>query len=342
LNGIRFLAGVNQIAELIMIVLTPDALLNEIRGILENRLPVALAMTKGALLGEGLENKMGLGLRDRRWSWILQAHVGTLQKLPNLLPSDRTPTTAELLVIARNLFENIVWLRLFETNPEEGVTFYAQLLKDQKQDVERTIGKVLAEADLFDSVSAEDLAIVNDVYSKVGQSGLPPTEDIDALNTEHRRRHAQLDARVRREFTLYSAAARINGYGWQAEIIRKKDVPQRQAHLAKIEVLIVDFEAYVDDPARLAQARRRWNWRAECAKVGMVDQYDFLYAWTSRLLHSTPMNIITEKELLDPEQTMLLEYVAVAIEAVIGCIEDFAFPGRHRIMAVDAGDEVFE
>ena len=322
-----------------MIVLTPEELLDEVHALIADRMAVALGLTEGGLLGEGLSERTYPGSRDRRWTWILQAHVGTLNKLAMLLPNYRTPTTAELLVVARNLFENLVWLRLFELNAQEGVTFYAQLLKDQKQDVERTIAKVSAEADLFDAASKEDLAIVGDAFSSIGKDGKVSKTDIDAANEEERRRHRDLDTRIRTGFTLFGSAARYNGYGWQAHLIRTKDVPKRQAHLAKIDQLINEFEIYIGDAGRLADARRRWVWRNEAVKVGMVDDYDFLYAWTSRLLHSTPMNIITEKELLDPEQIMLLEYIAITVRKVIDNIEGFTFPGRHNIMSITVDGE---
>lgn len=67
----------------------------------------------------------------------------------------------------------------------------------------------------------------------------------------------------------------------------------------------------------------------------MADQYDFLYRLTSRLLHATPMNMITEKELLEPERIMLLEYIVVTAEDILDAIEDFDFPGRMNLVAIE-------
>lgn len=41
--------------------------------------------------------------------------------------------------------------------------------------------------------------------------------------------------------------------------------------------------------------------------VGMDAHHDFIYSHTSRLLHATPMNIITAKDLDDGERESLLD-----------------------------------
>jgi hypothetical protein len=72
----------------------------------------------------------------------------------------------------------------------------------------------------------------------------------------------------------------------------------------------------------------RWNWRDRAVEVGMLAQYEFLYSYTSKLLHSTPMNLITEKALSDSETLTMLEYSFVAISDLLDEIEAFKFAGR--------------
>ncbi len=81
----------------------------------------------------------------------------------------------------------------------------------------------------------------------------------------------------------------------------------------------------------------KWNWRGEAQRVGMGDQYDFLYRLTSRLLHSSPMNIVTEKELTDGEKFTLLEYMVVSIEDTFWLIESFDFPGKIDGILIEMG-----
>jgi hypothetical protein len=42
-----------------------------------------------------------------------------------------------------------------------------------------------------------------------------------------------------------------------------------------------------------------WQWKQQAASVGMSDQYEFIYSFTSRLLHATPVSLTTNQKLLD-------------------------------------------
>ena len=59
---------------------------------------------------------------------------------------------------------------------------------------------------------------------------------------------------------------------------------------------------------------RNSNWKQRAAIVGMAAEYDFVYSYTSRLLHATPPSITTDQKNLEPgEIEMFLRYVKVAI-----------------------------
>ena len=64
--------------------------------------------------------------------WILKAHKGTLEKLSMMLCNDCDYGTIKLLAIARNLFENLVWLKLFNHNSDYGIVFYNELPPDHE------------------------------------------------------------------------------------------------------------------------------------------------------------------------------------------------------------------
>jgi hypothetical protein len=51
------------------------------------------------------------------------------------------------------------------------------------------------------------------------------------------------------------------------------------------------------------------------------------------------MNIITEKELLEPERIMLLEYVVVTTEDILNAIDQYEFPGRLDLVVIEMDAE---
>lgn len=321
-----------------MMLRNAEMLAEEYRAMVRERAPLILARVRGARAGLDITARATGAPVDPKWLWILNAQIGSIEKLLEFLPEGRTPSTHELLMIARNLFENIIWLRLFEQDSDYGLIFYAQLLKQQREESEAMIVKIGAEAALFHEMEKEDRRIIPEVFEGIKSSDLDKEEEMAGRVAEHRRRVAEIDRRVRREFTLYAAAAEVNGYLYQAHLIEKTHLPRHREQLARIVALEAEFETSIGDPERLKALRLRWNWLEQAKKVGMEAQYRFLYAWTSRLLHSTPMNLITEKQLLAPEEIMALDYIVVTAGDMLNAVERFDFPGRLNLAFFDLGE----
>ena len=56
------------------------------------------------------------------------------------------------------------------------------------------------------------------------------------------------------------------------------------------------------------------NWKEEAGRVGMQAQYEFIYSFTSRLLHATPASIFTDQKNLEvAEMVLFLDYIYVSM-----------------------------
>lgn len=307
---------------------TEEQLLEEIRTVVGERTPMALAQTRGTLHMLGLQARAEGVSEDSGVAWVLRAQIGSLEKLVGLLPEGRNPSSVELLASTRNLFENLVWLKLFLLDPGWGDFFYGQLLKNQKEDLAGMITKLQAEADLFSILDNEYSRFFEEALDDLNNGNLKirkPAVEMTQLLHEHR---AELDRKARRHFSLYGAAAVFNGYAYQRHLLIEKQIPHWRSQLALIEDRINVFSMRMADSAKANRYLGQWQWRSEAQRVGMVAQYDFLYRLTSRLLHATPMNIITEKELIEGERITLLEYIAISVPDAIDAINAFQFPGR--------------
>lgn len=286
-------------------------------------------------------NSIFAGEQDRQHSpliWILRAQIGTLDKLKALLVRDGDYETFELLAIARNLFENLVWLRLFNRDSQYGLIFYEQLLVQQKQNTKNMIAKVEAEVALFDEYEKLDRDNLDIALAALLEADDPSQAEVKKAQETHRALRSELDMRVRRNFTLYAAAAQFNGYGYQCHILREEVIPRHRATLAEIEAELVRYRAVKDtllSPDILARANTRWNWKDRAGEIGMSAQYGFLYSYTSKLLHSTPMNLITEKTLSTSETLTMLDYAFVTISDLLDETERFSFPGQADIVVIE-------
>lgn len=314
---------------------TEEQQLAEFRDLMDSKLSLASAHARGTLAFYNLRAQADGISENSGIHWILRAQVGTLDKFATLLAADRAPSSIELLASARNLFENLVWLKLFLLDPSWGVFFYGQLLKNQREDLQRMINKLNAEAALFLSLDEEDSAIIDKVFHDLGEVDEPSPKYMTERTAELNRHKDELDRRARRAFALYAAAAAFNGYSYQAHLLNTKQIPHWQQQLDLVCSKIDDLRLELADQAKFDRYLGNWNWRGEADRVGMVDQYDFLYRLTSRLLHATPMNIVTEKGLLEGERLTLLEYIIISSQDVFDTIEGFDFLGKIDAVLVN-------
>lgn len=317
---------------------TQEQLLEEIRNLILERNPVTRAMTRGKLY---FLNTTFATEQDREYSplvWIMEAQIGILDKLAGLFAREGDYETFDLLASARNLFENLVWLRLFNKDYQYGLVFYEQLLKQRKQYIESLIAKVSGEVELFDEYDKlENENFESTVLRKIGE-GTVDKDEIQNAYDVHRAVVDDLDKRVRRAFALYAADAQFNGYGYQNHILRETVIPSHRSALAEVQERLDRYLAVKStllSAAMLPRTSQRWNWRERAIEVGMCDQYQFLYSYTSKLLHSTPMNLITEKALLPSEAVMILDYAFVTIHDLLDEIDQFSFPGAARVLMFD-------
>ena len=123
----------------------------------------------------------------------------------------------------------------------------------------------------------------------------------------------EIDAAAARRFTIYGEQARTNGYGYQAFLLETKVIPKVKASLEEVE-----REFLTVDNGLSPQVRKMLpdlsNWKRRAVLVGMSQEYEFIYSYTSRLLHATPPSITTDQKNLEVEEfAMFLRYVKIRI-----------------------------
>src|SRR5690606_13447495 len=79
-----------------------------------------------------------------------------------------------------------------------------------------------------------------------------------------------IDFEARRHFIAYAADAKVNGYGFQAHLIRKKAVIAAQANLEAKRQVRLDFvdrfsQSLIDEAGGVS----KWNWFDSAKAVGM-------------------------------------------------------------------------
>ena len=236
--------------------------------------------------------------------------------------------TISVLGLTRYLFEILLWLRAIRANPLRSIEFFVQIYDDQQKHIERYMKRLSDEADFFDELHKLD-RMPKEVLDLARSDPTKITPEF--VQQAIAAKEEEVDRQARRRFILYRRAARTNGYSFQAYLIREKALKTAQEQLNQLVEDRANFErrvgeALVTQITVTAKGKRlRWSWKEEADAVGMIDAYDFIYGYTSRLLHATPVSFYTKKKNLDMEEMeTFLEFSYVSILDFIEIVETLA------------------
>ena len=224
--------------------------------------------------------------------------------------------TMGIIAVARYIFELSVWLQLFKLDPRYGLVYYAQLLDTQLRYWKDYRTQLDREISLLKNFEQQEKDALSDAVSKIRHLS-DPEQQRQAANNSPKAVADFIDKQAARHFSIYAEQAKVNGYGFQAYLVEKKLVPQIDKSLAEIDSEKAAFDSTVPQQVRVL-IPNRWNWRQMAQKVGSVDEYDFIYRFSSKLLHATPASITTDQKNLEmSELAVFLKYIYVKIDDVL-------------------------
>jgi hypothetical protein len=123
----------------------------------------------------------------------------------------------------------------------------------------------------------------------------------------------EVDIEASKKFSIYIDDAKINGYGFQAHLIKTKIIPQVEQAISEIQNKLEEFKKKVDKKI-FDIIPRRWNWKDMAEKVNKEEEYDYIYTYTSKLLHATPASLTTNQKNLELQEVYIfLRYINVTL-----------------------------
>lgn len=231
--------------------------------------------------------------------------------------------TLGVISLTRYVFELLVWLRTIHKTPLKSVHFLMLSLKDGEDHTSQHIAHLEAEAKFLDLMAERDDPIPGMMSLRKKHGKNLTAENV---RKAERARMDAIDFEARRHFIAYAADAQVNGYGFQAHLIRNKAVAAAQADLEAKRQLRLDLVNRFG-PSLIEEAGgvTKWNWFDSSKAVGMEPEYQYIYRYASRLLHATPTSFYTtSKNLKLSEMRPFLEYVYVRLMDIIDVVTDFA------------------
>jgi len=216
-----------------------------------------------------------------------------------------------LLVITRYLFELAVWLKLMETDIRYGLVYYHELLLTQLNYYRDLRVHLANEARWLREVGERESGLLTERLEKALQ--IPDEKGRkDALLAVGGDVRREIDRSAARAFSIYGEQAQTNGYRFQAHLVETKALPEVLKCIAELEKELESMKQNASPDVQ--NLLKKWNWKEQSLRVAMENEYNYIYTFTSKLLHATPASLTTDQKNLEPEEArVFLRYIHVRI-----------------------------
>jgi len=227
--------------------------------------------------------------------------------------------TLGVLALCRYTFELVVWLKHIEKDQRFALVYARMCIKQKMEHYDDLAEHLRREVALYNSLAAEEkeaharvLEAASVVRGSTGPTaiGRKIAEDMHAASD-------YVDEKLALQFAIYSSEIKHNGYDFQAHLIETQALPQALDYAEKNRESLMKFDnRWAETISKLKP--KEWKWNVRAAHVDMVSEYNFIYSYTSRLLHATPGSLtVNQKSLEDKEPFLFLRYIGTQFRWII-------------------------
>jgi hypothetical protein len=239
-----------------------------------------------------------------------------------------------LLAVTRYLFELTVWLKLMQIDEKYGYVYHYELIKTQLDYYKKLKEHLTREIKFFRDMDTEEKQLSEQQLSEAKLSQEALISDSELLQQNLLLQMSivdsvaqEIDDKASRRLSIYGEQAQTKGYSFQAYWIETKILPDIEKSISEIQLEERNFKDNNPAGIQLLTGRtwsltKQWNWSNEAKAVGMENDYEFIYRYTSRLLHATPVSLTTEQKNLETDEVKIfLKYIHIRLLDIIDMAE---------------------
>lgn len=229
--------------------------------------------------------------------------------------------TFVILGITRYVLELLIWFKLLSNDPTYSFMYIKQLTTDKRDHAREHLNKVRNEIKLFKELEKEEAKNIENIAIR-GTTAISPDVILQTMNAVSE----DIDRTARRRFSLYAEDAKTNGFGFQAYLLENKIVPKLEREIDELQA----FKAKaISQMPSSAHAHKPWKWKEQAANAGLSEQFEFVYAYTSRLLHATPTSMTTNQKNLELNEIVIfLDFIYISFLDAIEMCDGLLDKGR--------------
>lgn len=222
--------------------------------------------------------------------------------------------TISLVATTRYIFEICVWLFNIDKDNNLGLFYALRLANSQLEYYKATLTQFQNEIRILKQLQKDESENNKNTIAKILDSGNITSEEISAAMS-----HSMegIDKLAARKFLIYAEEAKTNGYGFQAHLISEQLIPKVEKSIVELENQLLTYKNKISKNKQKSFPKH-FKWNVMAKNVGMESEYDYIYKYTSKLLHATPSSITTdEKNLEEIEMYIFLRYIHVKLQDII-------------------------
>lgn len=211
--------------------------------------------------------------------------------------------TMGIISVTRYIFEVSIWLKLLDKNPLYGLVYYSQLLETQKRYWQDYEAQIKREIKLLQDFGNDETVLLSNGIKKMilMNDGEKKQQDAKSLGNKIAQ---DIDNKAARHFSIYTDQAKINGYAYQSHLVEMEELPQIQKAIRELAEEKKEFDITTSKSV-LDLIPKKWNWKVMANKVDMENEYNFIYTFSSKLLHATPASITTNHKNLELTEILI-------------------------------------
>ncbi|MBW3225295.1 hypothetical protein [Marinobacter adhaerens] len=246
--------------------------------------------------------------------WRVNIYGNALVRLRIILEQNfREIETIGLVAVTRYIFELTLWLELIEQNVNYALIYRKQFIDTEIQYQNDSLSQLKREVALLNAFEEEDKRARTEAIKKLTALSNPTSEVASSILSQAM---GETDAKAARSFSLYSDQAKTKGYAFQAHLVETKAIPQVEGRLRQLDQELEEFER--EASTSVSGLLQCSNWKKMAEKVAMTDEYEYIYSYTSKLLHCTPFSVSTDQKNLEPDEIVVfLRYIHTRVRDII-------------------------
>ena len=233
--------------------------------------------------------------------------------------------TMATLAVCRYTFELVVWVKLMEKDHRFALIFNRESIRGSIDNLNENISLLENERSFYTSQADTESNLHQKAIDEIIASDTSTEEIGTAIALRMGQISDYLDKALNSKVLRYYEDIAQNGYGYVASFIEKEALPPIQSDLeiAKSQLKGFDrnWQCYLEqlnndrgneikDLHRNPKKVENMTWKARAQFVGLEADYDFIYSYTSRLLHATPSSLMTlEQNLREDEFLTFWRYI---------------------------------